>query len=48
MEAKRLLVHPNLSVKEIAYQTGFEGPTNFIKYFKKHTSLIPLQFRKQY
>ncbi|MGQ1889448.1 AraC family transcriptional regulator [Thermophagus sp. OGC60D27] len=48
LEAKRLLIHTNLSVKEIAYQTGFEDPTNFVKYFKKHTSHTPVRFREQF
>lgn len=47
LEAKRLLVHSNLSVKGIAYELGFEEPTNFIKYFRKHTSITPTDFRDQ-
>ena len=45
LEAKRLLVSTSLSVKEIAFSLGFDEPTNFLKYFKKHTSLTPLEFR---
>ena len=45
LEAKRILVHTNENIKEIAYQLGFEEPTNFIKYFKKHTTLTPTEFR---
>jgi len=48
LEAKRLLVHSSKSIKEIAYQLGFEEPTNFIKYFRKHTSNTPAEFREQY
>jgi AraC family transcriptional regulator, transcriptional activator of pobA len=47
LEAKRILAHSNESIKEIAYQLGFEEPTNFIKYFKKHTSVTPTEFREQ-
>jgi AraC-like DNA-binding protein len=47
LEAKRILAHTTESVKEIAYQLGFEEPTNFIKYFKKHTSVTPTEFREQ-
>lgn len=47
LETKRILVHTNESVKEIAYTLGFEEPTNFIKYFKKHTTLTPTEFREQ-
>jgi AraC family transcriptional regulator, transcriptional activator of pobA len=47
LEAKRILAHTNESIKEIAYQLGFEEPTNFIKYFKKHTAFTPTEFREQ-
>ena len=46
LEAKRLLVSTNLSSKEIAYELGFDEPTNFLKYFKRHTNYTPLEFRK--
>ncbi|MGQ1908969.1 AraC family transcriptional regulator [Marinifilum sp. RC60d5] len=45
LEAKRMLVSTSLSVKEVAFALGFDEPTNFLKYFKKHTSLTPLEFR---
>ena len=47
LEAKRLLVHGNQSIKEIAYELGYEEPTNFIKYFRKHTDSTPSEFREQ-
>lgn len=45
-QIKRLLLNSQLSVKEIAYQTGFEETTNFFKYFKRQTSKTPEQFRE--
>lgn len=45
LEAKRLLSYSNLSVKEIGYELGFDEPTNFNKYFRKHTGTTPAQFR---
>ncbi|WP_184547825.1 helix-turn-helix domain-containing protein [Mucilaginibacter sp. FT3.2] len=48
LETKRLLVHTNLSVKEIGYELGFEEPTNFIKYFRKHTFKTPTEFRESF
>lgn len=48
LEAKRLLVHGSQSIKEVAYELGFEEPTNFIKYFRKHTLITPVEFRAQY
>lgn len=46
LEAKRLLAHTNGNVKEIAYELGFEEPTNFIKYFRKHSNITPIEFRE--
>jgi AraC family transcriptional activator of pobA len=48
LEAKRLLIHTNLSIKEIGYDLGFEEPTNFIKYFRNHTNKTPIEFREAY
>lgn len=48
LEAKRLLAHSSQSIKELAYELGFEEPTNFIKYFRKHTHSTPAEFREQY
>ncbi len=48
IEIKRLLMNTSLSIKEIAYQTGFEEVTNFVKYFKKHSDYNPTEFRKLY
>ncbi|MDO5616625.1 MAG: helix-turn-helix domain-containing protein [Cruoricaptor ignavus] len=48
LEAKRLLAHTNDSVKEIGYFLGFDEPTNFIKFFKKHNENTPAEFREQF
>ena len=48
MEIKRFLMNTDLSIKEIAYKTGFDEPTNFVKYFKKNTSSTPSAFRKDF
>lgn len=45
-QIKRLLIHSPLSIKEIAYQSGFEEPTNLYKYFRKYTDITPELFRK--
>ncbi len=47
LEAKRLLSNQKISIKEIAYSLGFDQPTYFTKYFKKHTGLTPKDFIKQ-
>lgn len=46
LEAKRMLVHTNSSIKEIGFDLGFDEPTNFIKYFRKHEAKTPVAFRK--
>ena len=48
LEAKRLLAHTNESVKEIGFELGFDEPTNFIKYFRKHSHSTPVEFREQF
>lgn len=48
LESKRLLAHTNESVKEITFLLGFEEPTNFIKYFRKHTGSTPVEFRVEF
>ncbi|MCI0558827.1 MAG: helix-turn-helix domain-containing protein, partial [Nitrososphaera sp.] len=47
LEIKRLLIHTNLSIKEITDQTGFDEPTNLVKFFKRYTLQTPLAFREQ-
>jgi AraC-like DNA-binding protein len=46
LEAKRLLYFTSFTVKEIAYQLGYEEPVYFGKLFKKITGSTPLEFRK--
>lgn len=48
LEAKRLLVHTQLSVKEITYKLGYEDPSYFIRFFTKQTNMPPQSFRTQY
>ncbi|QDO94225.1 helix-turn-helix domain-containing protein [Formosa sediminum] len=43
--AKELLSTTNLSIKEIAYDLGFEYPQSFSTMFKKNTQQTPLQYR---
>lgn len=45
-EAKALLNHSDWDIAQIAYSLGFEHPSNFNIFFKKHTSNTPNQFRK--
>lgn len=47
LEIKRQLSATSLSVKEIAYELGFDEPTNLVKFFRKNTGITPANFRKQ-
>jgi AraC-like DNA-binding protein len=46
LEHKRLLAHTNLTVKQLADRTGFAEPTNLVKFFRHHTGMTPLEFRR--
>lgn len=46
LEAKRLLLHTNLSVKEVGYEIGFEEPLHFSSFFKKRVGIAPSKFRR--
>ena len=48
LEAKRYLVHSELSSKEIAYKLGYEDEAYFTRFFNKHEGSTPIQFRKLY
>ncbi len=48
LEAKRLLAHSDLNVKEIAYQLGYDDPAYFNRLFAKVSDIAPAEFRKQY
>ncbi|MDQ1833822.1 helix-turn-helix domain-containing protein [Massilia scottii] len=47
LEAKRLLVHTDLSVVTIAEKLGFDEPTNFSKFFKREAECTPMEFRRR-
>jgi AraC family transcriptional regulator, transcriptional activator of pobA len=46
LEAKVLLHQPSISVSEISFSIGFEDPSYFGRFFKKHTDYTPTEFRK--
>jgi AraC-like DNA-binding protein len=45
LEARRLLLHSELSNKEVAFHLKFEDPSHFSKFFKKKTGYTPTDFR---
>lgn len=47
LEAKKKIAFTDWSTKEIAYETGFNDPTYFNRFFKKQTNQTPQEFRNQ-
>jgi AraC-like DNA-binding protein len=47
LEAKRLLVHTDLPVANIAEQLGFDEATNFGKFFRREVGSTPAEFRRR-
>lgn len=47
LEAKRLLLHPDSRVVEVADQLGFSDASYFNRFFKRHTRRTPLEFAKE-
>jgi AraC-like DNA-binding protein len=48
LETKRLLAHTGLTVEAIATEVGFSEPTNFVKFFRRHGGMRPLDFRAKF
>ncbi|OXE95276.1 helix-turn-helix protein [Flavobacterium araucananum] len=46
-EAKRMLVETNFTIGKIGNYLGFDHDSYFVKYFKKQTTISPLDFRKR-
>ena len=45
LQAKRLLKFTSLQIGEIAFKVGFEDPSYFVKYFKRHVGHSPTNYR---
>ena len=46
LEARRLLHHSDQSIKEIAYEIGYEDIQSFSRFFKKMEGVSPSEFKK--
>jgi AraC family transcriptional activator of pobA len=46
LEARRLLTHTDLSIKDIAFEIGYGNFSHFIKVFKNITGTTPNQYRQ--
>jgi len=47
-EAKRLFMYEKLSVKEVAYELGFNDPFYFSNFFKKQTKQSPKTYKEKF
>jgi AraC-like DNA-binding protein len=47
LEAKRNIITTKQSIKEIAFEMGFDEVTNFTKFFKKNTGVSPKVFKSE-
>jgi AraC family transcriptional activator of pobA len=47
LEAKRLIIHSEHSIKEVAFELGFSDRPYFSRFFKKQTAQTPEEFQKQ-
>lgn len=48
LEAKRLLTHTKLSIKQIAHYLQFDDPSYFARSFKREVGLSPSDFRQKH
>ena len=46
LEVKRMLIWTEYDISEIAYKLGFNELSYFSRFFKRHTSMTPLGFRR--
>lgn len=47
-EAKNVLLNPNKTISEVAYELGFEYPTYFSRLFKKKEGISPTEYIEKY
>lgn len=48
LEAKRLLIHADVPVAEIASMLQFHDPAYFSRFFRQHVGVAPLEFRRTF
>lgn len=46
--ACKLIIENNLSIKQLCYESGFNNPASFHKYFKQVTRKSPTDYRKEF
>ena len=48
LEAKKMLINTDFSIKKVVYSLNYEDVANFNKFFKSYTGVSPSQFRIDY
>lgn len=48
LEARRMLIYTDITIKEISYLLGFEDIQSFSRFFKNKESISPRKFRETY
>lgn len=48
LEAKRYILHTDNTINEIAELLSFSDTSNFVKFFKRHENITPIQFRNKH
>lgn len=46
VEAKKRIQYENLSIMQVAFECGFNGPSYFAKCFKRYVGMLPSEYRK--
>lgn len=47
LEARRALLHSDLSIREVAEECGFDDPSYFVKYFRRYVGETPGTYRER-
>lgn len=47
LDAKRFLLHSELTVSEIGYRLGFKDPSYFSRFFRRYQDRTPAEFREE-
>lgn len=47
LEAKRQIIHSEITMKEIAFKLGFQDRSYFSRFFKQHTGQTPQEFQSK-